>query len=77
MLYKKKEIREGGKVGNTGMTYRDLLTKNVEEIKSMKEKKQGLNQKIDKLTEKLEELEREKQDLFKNVSKDYPKVEQI
>ena len=59
------------------MTYRDLLTKNIEEIKSMKEKKQGLNQKIDKLTEKLDELEREKQDLQKNVSKDYSNTEQI
>lgn len=77
MGQKKKEAIEGGRVGNTQMTYKDFLGSKIEVVKEVKDKKRKLAMQMTDLTAQINKLDEEKQALSKDLLKDYAMPEKI
>ena len=77
LIKKKKEVIEGGLVGNTKMTYKDFLNTKVEDIKRSRDRKKDLLNKMDNIMDQINNLEAERQTLRKQLSKEYTTPEEI
>ncbi|MFS8160016.1 MAG: hypothetical protein ACMG6E_07360, partial [Candidatus Roizmanbacteria bacterium] len=69
--YKKKEFIEGGTVGNTKITFKDVLKDKIDAVKEIKNAKRKVQDQINEIMDKLNKLEEDRTALRKNVSKEH------
>lgn len=68
---KKKEAIEGGRVGNTQMTYKDFLGQKIEAVKEVKDRKRKLAALMTETSNKITKLDEERQLLLKDLQRDF------
>ena len=68
---KKKEVIEGGRVGNTQMTFKDYLKQKIDAVVEVKNKKRSVQEQLNAINDKLGLLEQERQQLRKLLHREH------
>ncbi len=67
---KRREIIDGGKMQGSSMTYREVLTSKINDLKVINDKKRSCQALVKQVTEELDTLETEKRSLLKSLPND-------
>jgi len=67
IITKKKEVREGGKMKGSQVTFKDFLKGKSEELGILRDKKKALHVQSDNIKAKIEERQRERDNIQKNL----------
>ena len=59
--FKRRQVYEGGKVEGENVTYREVITENIEEVKKFRNEKKGHLDKLNALKDRQRAIELEKQ----------------
>lgn len=68
---------DGGRMQGSSMTFREVLTTKITELKGVNEKKRGFQQEINGINAELDALETDKRTLMKGLKQDFNSEEQI
>jgi len=63
--FKRRQVIEGGKVEGSNVTYHDVISENIEEVKKFHAEKRGKFERLEQLKERQNELDRQKQNILK------------
>lgn len=74
---KRREVIDGGKVQGSSMTYREVLSGKINELKAINAKKRSCQDAVKAVSEELDVLETEKRNLMKSLSNDCNTEEQV
>lgn len=77
IIKKKNEIIEGGKIGNTSVTYKQALNDKLAVMKTVIAKKRELQNEINNLNADINVFEGEKNKLKKSMHRDYKNLDEI
>lgn len=69
--FKRRQVYEGGKVEGENVTYREVITENIEEVKKFRANKKEHLDKINELRDKQRDLESKKSKFLENVPRNY------
>ena len=74
---KKKELSEGAKVGNTDMTYKELLKTKLDELRAVKNEKRSHGDEMRKIQNIMQHLEHKRDQNHSKMHKDYKGLKDI
>ena len=69
--YKRKQVYDNGRVEGSNVTYKDLISGNIDDVKKFRSEKKSHLEKLNALKERQNELELEKQSCLKNIPRNY------
>ena len=69
--FKRRQVYEGGKVEGENVTYREVITENIEEVKKFRSNKKEHLDKLNDLRDKQRDLESKKSKFLENVPRNY------
>lgn len=69
--YKKRQVIEGGKVDGSNVTYYDLISENIDEVKKIRNNKREKLDRLAHLKERFNQLDLQKQNILKLVPRNY------
>jgi hypothetical protein len=64
-------VLDGGKVGNTNVTYRDFLKEKIDQVKALRQEKSLYITQVKKIQEKIDDLEARRQTLRKGLHREH------
>ena len=69
--FKRRQVYEGGKVEGENVTYREVITENIEEVKKYRANKKEHLDKLNDLRDKQRDLESQKSKFLDNIPRNY------
>ena len=69
--YKRQQVYDGGKVDGSNVTYREVLTKDIEEIKKIKNQRKTQIDRVKELNNRQRELDGEKSAILRSCPRNY------
>ena len=74
---KRSQVYQNGKRDGEDVTFKDLITKNIDEVKKLRNEKKVHFEKLNDLKHNQNTLETQKSELMKNIPRNYQKEEDI
>jgi uncharacterized coiled-coil DUF342 family protein len=75
--FKRRQVYEGGKVEGENVTYREVITENIEEVKKFRANKKDHLDKLNELRERQRELEGKKSKVLDGIPRNYHNVDDL
>jgi uncharacterized coiled-coil DUF342 family protein len=69
--YKRRQVYEGGKVEGQNITFRDVLSTNIEAVKKVKNERRAKLDRLNVLKDRQRELDNSKQNILKSCPRNY------